>query len=319
MCQPAKGPTMEILLAAALLPAAVLLWYVYRKDTIEKEPFRLIARLFVLGMVAGPLAAITENIAFAAFESVIAPGVLLLVLEYFIGVAAVEEGFKYLFLNTVRKNPAFDYVYDGIVYAVAVSLGFAALENVLYVFDGGIEVAISRAIFSVPGHCADGVVMGVFFGLAKQRSVRGEGGRAKLYYLLAFLLPTIEHGFYDACLSSESDMMAGIALLSQLLFIAFAMYLVNRVSKNDAPIYGMSRQQYQDFMSQQQIPMGSQAPLEQMQQIPQVPQQQAFQQVPQALQQQAPQQMQQVPQQMPQQAQQMQQPPSSDYSSTNNR
>ena len=226
-----------MLLLAALLPAVVLLVYVYKKDTVEKEPIALVLRMFVLGAVAGPLAAITENIAFEVFEAIIPPGVVLLVLEYFVGVAAVEEGFKYLFLNTVRKNPEFNYVFDGVVYAVAVALGFAALENVLYVFDGGMEVAVTRAIFAVPGHCADGVVMGCFFGLARQREVAGNKHGARRYYWLAFLLPVIEHGFYDAALSSESELLAYAAMLVELAFIIAAMVLVNRASKRDTAIY----------------------------------------------------------------------------------
>ena len=228
---------MGFLLAAALLPAFVLLIYVYQKDSVEKEPIRLIVRLFLLGMVAGPLAAIVENVAFAAFEAVLPPGILLLVLEFFIGVAAVEEGFKYLFLNTIRNNPEFNYVFDGVVYAVAVSLGFAALENVLYVFDGGIAVAISRAIFSVPGHCAGGVIMGCFFGLAKQREIAGNISGARAFRWLAFLLPTIEHGFYDAALSTENEFMVILALVVEIAFIVYAMVLVNRMSKQVQQIY----------------------------------------------------------------------------------
>ena len=225
-----------LLLIAALLPAAVLLVYVYHKDTVEKEPVRLIVRVFLLGVVAGPIAAIVETVLMTAFESVLPAGMLLLVLEFFVGVAAVEEALKYLALSTVKNNPAFNYVFDGIVYAVAAALGFAALENVLYVFDGGFEVAISRAIFSVPGHCADGVVMGCFFGLAKQRAARGNKSGAKTYYLLAFLLAVIEHGFYDCALSTENDLMVMLALAVEIAFIVFAMILVNRVSKTDSRI-----------------------------------------------------------------------------------
>lgn len=232
---------MNTLLAAAVLPAAALMFYVYKKDSVEKEPFKLIARLFVLGMISGPLAAIAENLAFGFFEESGIEGVMLIVLEYFIGVAAVEEGFKYLFLNTIRKNREFDYVFDGIVYAVAVSLGFATLENILYVFDGGLEVALMRAVFSVPGHCADGVVMGCFFGLARQREVAGNRGGARMYYLLAFLLPVVEHGFYDAALSMENDALALVALAVEIGFILIAAWLVNRVSKNDSAIYPNQR------------------------------------------------------------------------------
>lgn len=224
------------LLVAALLPAAVLLIYVYRKDKVEKEPIGLVARVFFFGVLAGPLAAIVENIAFGVFESVIPPGLLLSLLEFFIGVAAVEEAFKYLALSTVRKNPAFNYVFDGVVYAVAAALGFAALENVLYVLDGGLEVALTRAIFSVPGHCADGVVMGCFFGLAHQREVAGNKVGARTYYRLAFLLPALEHGFYDWGLSSGSYLLALLALGVEIAFIIYAMILVNRVSKTDMAI-----------------------------------------------------------------------------------
>ena len=227
---------MNILLAAALLPAIALMFYVYSKDKVEKEPVGLVVRLFVFGAISGPIAAVLENVAFEVFEAILPAGILLLVLEYFVGVAAVEEGCKYLFLSTVRKNPEFNYVFDGVVYAVAVSLGFAALENVLYVFDGGMEVAIQRAIFSVPGHCADGVVMGCFYGLARQREVRGNKSGARTYYLLAFLLPVLEHGFYDCALSTESDLLVMTALAVELAFIIFAWFLVRRTSKNDSRI-----------------------------------------------------------------------------------
>ena len=226
----------SVLLVAALLPAAILLVYVYHKDTVEKEPVRLIARVFLFGVIAGPVAAIIETILMGVFESVLPTGLVLLILDYFVGVAAVEEALKYLALATVKNNPAFNYVFDGIVYAVAAALGFAALENVLYVFDGGLGVAVQRAIFSVPGHCADGVVMGCFFGLAKQREARGNKAGARSYYLLAFLLPAIEHGFYDCALSTESDLWVMLALAVELAFIIFAMILVHRVSKADTPI-----------------------------------------------------------------------------------
>ncbi|MBO4352139.1 MAG: PrsW family intramembrane metalloprotease, partial [Eggerthellaceae bacterium] len=143
---------------------------------------------------------------------------------------------KYRFLNTVRHNPEFNYVFDGIVYAVAVALGFAALENVLYVFDGGIEVAISRAIFAVPGHAADGVVMGCFYGLARKYEMEGYKGKAFSHRVMALLFPILEHGIYDFSLSTGNETVAWFGLGLELVFIAIGMILVNRMSAHDQAI-----------------------------------------------------------------------------------
>lgn len=227
-----------ILLTAALLPAIALMVYVYRRDQVEREPIALVLRVLVLGALSGLVAAYIESILFDVFESALPPGPILLVTEYFIGVAAVEEACKYAALTSVKRHPAFDHLFDAVVYAVAAALGFAALENIFYVFDpieGGLETAAWRAILSVPGHASDGVVMGVFFGLARRRELHGEPG-ARTYYLLAWLLPVIEHGFYDAALSAESDFMTLAAMATDLAFIAIAFTLVKRTAAADAPL-----------------------------------------------------------------------------------
>ena len=228
-----------ILLAAALLPAAALMAYVYNKDKVEREPVGLVTRVFLLGAVSGIAASFIEAILFEVVDATIPEGVLLLFVEYFVCVAAVEEACKYWALNTVKKRPEFDYVFDAVVYSVAAALGFAALENIFYVFDpidGGLEVAIVRAVLSVPGHAADGVVMGVFFGMARKRELHGEPG-AQSYYLLAWLLPVIEHGFYDAALSTDSDLLAVLAMIFDLAFIAVAFVLVKHAAANDEPFH----------------------------------------------------------------------------------
>ncbi len=224
---------MYLLFIAALLPAAALMVYVYKKDKVEPEPVKLVLRVFLLGAASGIVAGTVESVLFGVFESTIPSGMLLLVIEYFIGVAAVEEACKFFCLNTVKKNPAFNYLFDAVVYSVAAALGFAALENVFYVFDGGLETAVMRAIFSVPGHAADGVVMGVFFGIARQRELQGRRSAARVNYWLAFLLPVIEHGFYDMALSLESDELALLAMAFDLAFIIVAFLLVRNASTND--------------------------------------------------------------------------------------
>ena len=224
---------MYILLAAALLPAIALMIYVYQKDKVEPEPVKLVLRVCGLGAVSGLVAGFIESILITGFEMVIPDGLLLLIVEYFIGVAAVEEACKYFCLNTMKNNHALNYVFDAVVYSVAAALGFAALENVFYVLDGGLETALMRAVLSVPGHMADGVVMGVFFGLGRFSELSGDKGKARTNYWLAFLLPVLEHGMYDAALSTESDLFALFAIVLDLAFIILAFALISHFSKRD--------------------------------------------------------------------------------------
>ena len=130
------------LICAALLPAVVLCVYVFKKDRVEKEPIGLLVKLFVLGaIVCIPGAIIFGSILEPVAADVSAPyaeqsfyEALYYALEAFVVVALVEEGMKFLVLYFVtRNNKNFNSLFDGIIYAVFVSLGFAALENVLYV------------------------------------------------------------------------------------------------------------------------------------------------------------------------------------------
>ena len=226
-----------VLIAAALLPAIALMLYVYKKDKAEPEPIGLVMRVFFLGAASGIVAGIVESILIGGVEGFMPDGLLRLFIEYFICVALVEELCKFGCLNTVKKNPEFNYVFDAVVYSVAAALGFAALENVFYVLDGGLETALVRAILSVPGHAADGVVMGVFYGLARQHELHGRTQKARTFYILSIALPVIEHGFYDAALSTENDFMALLAMVFDLAFIALAFVLVRRTAKKDEPLH----------------------------------------------------------------------------------
>ncbi len=126
---------MIILTFLAVIPAIVLMRYVYKQDKIEKEPTGLLIKLAILGVISTVCAMFTEaigsvilNVLFYSDD----PGYLYNILMYFIVVALSEEGVKYMVLKRATwKNPNFDYVFDGIVYAVFVSLGFALWEAIL--------------------------------------------------------------------------------------------------------------------------------------------------------------------------------------------
>lgn len=227
---------VDVLVAIALAPAVLLLFYVYKKDVVESEPIGLVLRTFVLGAVGIIPAIILEMAAGAAIQAGISDFVQRTLVENFFGVALIEEAVKFIILTRVAKRPEFNYVFDGIVYGVAVALGFAALENILYVLEGGFGTAMSRAIFAVPGHCADGVVMGCFFGLAHKYRNLGQRSNYISFLFLALFVPFIEHGLYDSALSLESDAFGLAALVFDVVFIIIALVVVKKMAQRDEPL-----------------------------------------------------------------------------------
>lgn len=225
-----------IQLIVAVAPALFLMKKVYDLDKIEKEPPALLRKLFLFGCLS-VIPGIILEILYSRFVSplfIAAPTTVYLLTENFLGVALMEEGVKFFFLyNKAYRHPAFNYRFDGVVYAVFVSLGFALVENVLYVLKFGIGTGLMRALLSVPLHAVCGVYMGLAFGDLKSRSSE----KGLLPAALSCLpLPILIHGFYDFCLSQEG-------YVSLLLFIAFvlAVFLLclkrlKTASRQDTPI-----------------------------------------------------------------------------------
>ncbi|RLG48863.1 MAG: hypothetical protein DRN90_03000 [Thermoproteota archaeon] len=204
------------LVILALAPGLFLMFYFYTRDKYELEPRSLILKTFGLGILIAIPAATIEFFLVSDGENVFR-----LILDYFIGVALVEEFLKFsaFYLGAYRKSE-FDEPMDGIVYSVAVALGFATIENVAYVAMGGIIVALLRAVLSVPGHALFGATMGYYSGLAKFNT--SEEGK-----LLArgVLLATVYHGLYDLCITIEP-------VLLFLVVIPLMIWLAARVRKS---------------------------------------------------------------------------------------
>lgn len=184
-----------ILLAAALLPAIVLWCYIWKQDP-QPEPTNWLAKAALYGAgICIPVALVEMLIDKAIFDG--EPTTLFgTTIQAFFAAALPEESFKLLALWLIlRKNPYFDEHFDGIVYAVCVGLGFAAIENVGYVLseeDNWLGVAIARALLAVPGHYAFAVLMGYYYSLYHfvDRSPRTAA--------CILLVPVLAHGVYDA-------------------------------------------------------------------------------------------------------------------------
>lgn len=226
---------MRLLIALAVLPAAFLIWYVYEKDTVEKEPFALLAKLFLFAVATMGGVIVAELVLGGIIGAAVGDeNVLFYLLENFVGVALIEEGAKYLVVYAETwKSKEFNYLFDGIVYGVVASLGFATVENILYVIQGGVGVAFFRAILSVPSHAIDGVFMGYFYGLAKRADMLGDASTRKLNLVLALVVPVLLHGTYDFLLSIEA---IPVFLLFELVIVILAVVHVNRMSKEAEPL-----------------------------------------------------------------------------------
>ena len=234
-----------ILTVAAVVPAAYLLYRVYRADKLEKEPIGLLASIVLLGIVATTLAAVTEQIG-DAFLTEIFPngGVVYDFLLYFVVVALSEEGFKYLLLKLrTWNNPHFNCQFDGVVYAAFVSLGFALWENIAYVLEYGFGTAVARAITAVPGHACFGVFMGVYYGIAKRMDLAGEKDDSRAARRKALWIPVLLHGVYDFIASLESDWMAILFLGFVIWMFWAALKLVKKTSAEDSPLMQQNNQQ----------------------------------------------------------------------------
>ncbi len=222
------------LLFLALLPGILIIIFVIRKDKVEKEPLSLIIKLLIFGCLSCVPAVFLEN-----FVSAFGPGgkegdVAYSLYTAFVVAGLCEELCKYALLRLgTWRNRSFNYRFDGIVYGTAVAIGFALLENVLYVAEGGISVAVSRGLMSVPLHAFCGVFMGIFYGAAKKDSITGQRSKSAGNSFMAFFIPFLIHGVYDFL----AFMQTGGTTIALLAFVV-AMYFVgvkyiNKYSRED--------------------------------------------------------------------------------------
>ena len=188
-----------ILISAAVIPAIALLVLVYRADRVDKENPALLVRLVMMGVFATTLAKLAEYLGVTALSLLFHRETMLYnVLLYFGVVGFAEEGAKYVLLKRhTWGHPEFNCRFDGVVYAVFVSLGFALWENIGYVLMNGLGTALLRAVTAVPGHACFGVFMGCWYAQAYALARQGDEQGSKSFRRLAVVLPALLHGAYD--------------------------------------------------------------------------------------------------------------------------
>lgn len=200
------------LILLAIAPVFIIALYFYLRDKYEREPIMLLLKALAAGCVIVLPIMVLEN--FLVRIAPVASDDFNAFYTAFVVAAFSEELFKYLaFFLFIWKNKNFNEKFDGIVYAVFIALGFAMVENIMYVLNHGAGVGYARAITAVPSHAIDGIAMGFHFGVAKFYPKR-----RTLNLVYALLIPIILHGIYDFILFSKMNQL-GIIFLIYLVYI----------------------------------------------------------------------------------------------------
>jgi protease PrsW len=208
------------LLALAIAPGIFICFYIFAKDKYNREPLGLLVWAFVLGMLSTIPAVViqlaTGDMAGKIGETAVAATAFF---AYCV-VGLSEEASKFFMLRVfLYKRKAFDDPFDGIIYAVMVGMGFATLENILYVMQHGYATGVLRMFLSVPAHGTFAVLMGYFTGLAKFNP-----NKRMLYFLFAILLPVLFHGTFDLFLflgQSILHIAGSVASFFVAIFLSF--------------------------------------------------------------------------------------------------
>ncbi|MGH1386112.1 PrsW family intramembrane metalloprotease [Kordia sp.] len=181
------------LILISIAPALLIILYIYYSDKYDKEPRHLLMICFLLGAIGSILiSSVSHFVTSRYFPELEMKIWWVQFCKAFIVVALVEEFSKYIFVRYfAQRHKEFDEPYDGIMYAIMVSMGFAVTENLAYAFQDGIEIAIYRAFTAVPAHATFGIIMGYYMGKAKFSRNRVK------YNLLGLALATCFHGTYD--------------------------------------------------------------------------------------------------------------------------
>jgi protease PrsW len=200
------------LLILSLAPVVIIAAYIYYRDKYDREPLILLFKALAAGIaIIVPVVFIEQ---FLSLFLPLFPGILGPLFHGFIVAGFTEEFFKFLALYLLfwRSN-VFSEKFDGIVYATFISLGFAGVENILYVFQYGYSTGITRALTAVPAHAVFGVTMGFYAGMARFYD------KGKMEMLKkALLIPIGLHGVYDFILMTGYDWLL-------LVFIGFVVFL----------------------------------------------------------------------------------------------
>ncbi|MBK6379621.1 MAG: PrsW family intramembrane metalloprotease [Chitinophagaceae bacterium] len=217
------------LLALAIAPGIAICLFIYFKDKYNREPLGLLILSFFMGVLSIIPAVIFQIALTKPVERIMGEGIFYIAVFSYLIVALSEEYSKFLAVRILPyRRKAFDDPFDGILYAVMVSMGFATLENIGYVFQHGFGTGILRMFLSVPAHATFGVLMGYHIGLAKF-----DTANKSRHMLLAIFWPVLFHGTFDFFLFLPRNdwngwLLFGGAVVSFIVAVKLSLKLIRR-------------------------------------------------------------------------------------------
>ena len=219
-----------LLLALAVAPGLAISLYIFFKDQYNREPRRHLVLSFFLGILSAGIALLLETFLLGISMGVLPDSIASTAIKAFIMVAFMEEWSKYIMVRYYAyPQPEFDEPFDGIVYAVMVSMGFATVENIGYVMEHGYTTAFLRMFLAVPSHASFAIIMGYYMGKAKFA-----GPRRSILMFKGLFLASFWHGIYDFFLFLQDNKLVRENISGGLLFLGalISFVLAIRLARN---------------------------------------------------------------------------------------
>jgi len=210
---------MSFLMWLAVLPSIIIGLLIYKADSVEQEPKKELLKAILMGCLAVVITLLLSLVFGVMKINMNSLNLFQTVIYSFVGIALIEEFSKWFCTKIfIRNNKNYDYLFDGIVYSVFVSLGFATIENILYTFTGGLMTALVRAVVTVPSHVFYAIFMGYYFSKAKDAKQKNNKNNYLKYSFYSLIIPVILHGTFDALLLLQIPILI-------LIFIVFVIVL----------------------------------------------------------------------------------------------
>ena len=227
-----------MLFSLCIIPSLIMLWYVYIKDKVEKEPLFLLFLLFLGGIIACTisilLSILSKQYIYFLNWSYTDMNILQIIFKVLFTIVVIEEGTKWI-INYIMiwRNKNFKHIYDPIVYCTFVAIGFATLENIIYgvsFSSYGIVPIIMRGFISVPSHAVFGIFMGYYLGISKNSLMYNKVKQSKKYKLLSIIIPIYLHLVYDLFLVNKNLIMYSIFIMYIIVLYILAYQKINKLS-----------------------------------------------------------------------------------------